>query len=115
MGFPRKMSLRSGAAIGKVIRQGRSYARDPLKVHVLRADCLGGGALIAFAVPKFGHEIVERNLLKRRLQEIVRQSAGEFAGCLAVVRCSPRAYGRGYGELKDVYDRLVDRIAADKR
>jgi ribonuclease P protein component len=66
-------------------------------------------------VPKYGHEIVERNLLKRRLQEIVRQSADDFAGCLAVVRCSPRAYGRGYKELKDVYDRLVDRISADRR
>ncbi len=114
MGFPRKMSLKSAAAIGKVIRQGRSYARDPLKLHVLPAG-RRGGALFAFAVPKFGHEIVERNLLKRRLQEIVRRTAADFAGCLAVVRCSPRAYGRGYAELKDVYDRLVDRIAADRR
>jgi ribonuclease P protein component len=114
MGFPRKISLRSGAVIGRVIRQGRRYAHDPLKVHVLPADGVGK-TLIAFAVPKYGHEIVERNLLKRRLQEIVRQSAVELTGYLAVVRCSPRAYERGYKELKDVYDRLVERISADRR
>ena len=114
MGFPRKMSLKSGAVIGKVIRHGRSYARDPLKLHVLKAG-RRGDALFGFAVPKFGHEIVERNLLKRRLQEIARRSAADFAGRLAVVRCSPRAYGLCYAELKDVYDRLVDRIATDRR
>ena len=59
MGFPRKMSLHSSAVIGRVIRQGRSYAQDPLKIHLLPAG-KQGDAKLAFAVPKYGHSIVER-------------------------------------------------------
>ena len=110
MGLSRKHSLRSSAMIGTVIGKGRTYARDALKVHVLPAA--GPRNLFAFAVPKYGHCIVKRNRLKRRLQEIVRAVPLSASGKLVVVRCKPAAYEREFVELKDMYTRLVDRISA---
>jgi len=111
MGLSRKSSLRSSAAIGTVVGKGRTCARDTLKVHVLPAA--GSRNLFAFAVPKYGHCIVERNRLKRRLQEIVRAvPLSSSGGRLVVVRCNPAAYEREFIELKDTYTRLVDRISA---
>lgn len=114
MGFPRKLSLRSSAVIGNVIRNGKSYVQDPLKLHVMVPEDSTRN-LFAFAVPRYGHTIVERNRLKRRLQEIVRLAPLPDKGLLAVLRCRPGAYGRDYGELKSDYDRLVSRISAELR
>jgi ribonuclease P protein component len=111
MGLSRKSSLRSSAVIGRVIGRGRVYAHGDLKLHVLPAAA-GRRNLFAFAVPKYGHCIVERNRLKRRLQEIVRNVPLEAGGRLLVLRCRPSAYERRFDELKETYSRLVDRIAA---
>ena len=112
MGLSRKSSLRSSAVIGKVIGRGRVFTRGDLKLHVLPAAC-GKRNLFAFAIPKYGHCIVERNRLKRRLQEIVRNVPVEAGGKLLVLRCRPSAYERRFDELKETYTRLVDRISAE--
>ncbi|MBW7996984.1 MAG: ribonuclease P protein component [Candidatus Glassbacteria bacterium] len=114
MGFPRKSSLRSSETIGKVIRNGKCITSGPLKLHVM-ATGVGERNLFAFAIPRYGHSIVERNRLRRRLQELVRQLPLAEDGQLAVLRCGPRAYELEYSELKTGYDRLVNRISADKR
>jgi len=113
MGFPRRMSLKSSAVIGSVIKGGRSYSLQPLKLHLRPSS--RKGALVAFAVPKYGHSIVERNRLKRQLQEIVRSESVRLEGYLAVVRCTPRAYGRTREQLREIFSRLVDRITEEKR
>lgn len=55
-------------------------------------------ARVGFIVPKYKHSAVERNRLKRRLRELVRQ---EFLTTLppatnAVVRALPAAYDASY-------------------
>jgi ribonuclease P protein component len=111
MGLSRKASLRSSAAIDKVISRGRVYSSGDLKLHVLPAAGTQRN-LTAFAIPKYGHCIVERNRLKRRLQEIVRSVPLESGGKLMVLRCRPHAYELRFDELKETYSRLVDRISA---
>ena len=109
MGLSRKSSLRSRSTIGRVIGKGRTFAWDALKLNVLPGK-EGSRNLFAFAVPKHGHCIVERNKLKRRLQEIVRAVPLGVEGVQAVLRCGPGAYGRTFDELKEAYSRLVGRI-----
>lgn len=52
-------------------------------------------------MPRFGHTAVDRNLVKRRLRELMRT---EFLATLpdvdVVVRANPAAYGATYEELR---------------
>ena len=63
---------------------------------------------MGFLVPKFGHNAVERNRLKRRLREIVRtQLLRTLAPVDAVVKAHRNAYSASFeilvGELKDSF------------
>ncbi len=59
-------------------------------------------------VPRYGHTIVERNRLKRRLRECVRTmwlpwTAAEEVSRDLLVRPRPAAYELGFSELRDVF------------
>jgi ribonuclease P protein component len=61
---------------------------------------------VAVVVPIHGRSIVERNLLRRRLREILRRewlpgAARERLAVDLVVRARPAAYGLQFGELRD--------------
>jgi ribonuclease P protein component len=61
---------------------------------------------VGFLVPKYGHNAVERNRLKRRLREIVRtRLLGTLVPVDAVVKAHRNAYSASFetlvGELKD--------------
>ncbi len=60
---------------------------------------------LGLIVPKYGHKIVERNLVKRRLREIGRRLALPVLGESGVsadflVRAKPSAYGAEYTVLE---------------
>jgi len=56
---------------------------------------------VGFIVPKYKHSSVERNRLKRRLREIVRQELLTVLppAVYAVVRALPASYSADYAEL----------------
>jgi len=69
-------------------------------------------ARAGIVVPRFGHTIVERNRLKRRLRECVRTSW--LAGAMdetpppeILVRARPGAYELEFNELRDALARCT--------
>ena len=74
----------------------------------------GPGARAGWVVAKFGHRIVERNRLKRRIREILRRQVltrpdyGE-RGVRILVRTRRNAYRATYPELERELLRLVVR------
>ncbi len=56
---------------------------------------------VGFIVPRYKHSAVDRNLLKRRLREIVRLELLPTLGARdVVIRALPQAYRREYDSLK---------------
>lgn len=67
---------------------------------------------VGLVVPRYGHNAVERNRLKRRLREIVRHDLLNkgFGGDL-VIWARPPAYDVSFSQLQLALRRLRDRIA----
>ena len=59
---------------------------------------------VGLIVPRYGHSAVERNLVKRRLRELVRlellPALADAAPNDLVIRALPVAYARGWDELQ---------------
>lgn len=110
MGLSRRIALRRSADIRRVLDEGRRVGDGVLKVSVLVP---GGDEPSRFAVvtPKFKHSIVERNRLKRRLQEIMRAEDSLARGRLLVLRVTPDAYSKSYSELRERFSRLTEKIS----
>ena len=106
MGYSRKSAIRKSSEISQVIRQGRCCQDNLLRIHFLRQEprSLSRAALV---VPRFGRTVVKRNLLKRRLQEIVRSCDTVSRGFRLVVRCLPGTYEADFYELKSHFDALA--------
>jgi ribonuclease P protein component len=59
-------------------------------------------ARVGIVVPKYSHGSVERNLVKRRLRELVRVEALPVLPAVdVVIRALPRAYTRTFDELRE--------------
>jgi ribonuclease P protein component len=69
---------------------------------------------VGFVVPKYKHSGVARNLVKRRLREIVRQQTlallQPHAPLDVVVRVFPSAYDRDYTALHDELGQAVQQL-----
>jgi ribonuclease P protein component len=64
-------------------------------------------------VPKYGRGAVDRNRLKRRLRDIVRQGVLPFLPPVdVVIRVRPIAYLATFAELQGQCDRLRARVVA---
>jgi ribonuclease P protein component len=68
---------------------------------------------VGLVVPRYGHTAVDRNRLKRRLREIIRQHLSDFntVGDL-VFWIRPAAYAASFEDLQLALERLRDRIDA---
>lgn len=67
---------------------------------------------VGIVVPKYGNIIVKRNLLKRRLRELVRiRLLSTESSKDVLIRALPGAYQLSFAELSREFDRLVGRIA----
>lgn len=66
-------------------------------------------ARVGFVVSKAVGNAVQRNLVKRRLREIVGHRLGELPdGARAVVRALPPSQGATYAELRAAVGRSID-------
>jgi ribonuclease P protein component len=71
---------------------------------------------VGVIVPKYGHSGVERNRLKRRLREIVRQDIlwTIIVPVDLVIRASPQAYGVSYSALRSVTTVAMKRVMSQE-
>lgn len=62
-------------------------------------------------VPRYGHTAVDRNRLKRRLREIVRQEVfpGD-RGLDIILKVAPSAYTLDFGELRAAVHGVLGRL-----
>ena len=81
-GFPRAARLLKHSDFDRVYKQGRRHFSSHMTVFYLRQA--EGGARVGFTVGRVLGGAVERNRIKRRLREAVRQRRSVLTGAGAV-------------------------------
>ena len=82
-----------------MLREGKRIRTEHLDLRFVAS--LLRHPRVGFIVPKHGRSIVERNQLKRRLREIVRQSILQRIPSVdMIVRTRPEAYSATFASLK---------------
>ena len=103
--------MRRTAEIRSLLRHGTRHRQGPLELF--RARTAASRSRAGIIVPRYGHTIVERNQLKRRLRECVRTiwlphaARGEDAQDI-LVRARPAAYGMSFGELREAFRQCAE-------
>jgi ribonuclease P protein component len=100
--LPRERRITRGSEIREMFKRGRRSRTRHL--DVLDSDSPASFARVGVVVPRYGHNAVRRNLLKRRLKDALRQELvprldGAGAARDVLVRARREAYDAGYGEL----------------
>lgn len=108
--YPRTSRVRKGAEIRALLRAGSRSRCGP--IEVFRASSAQGRPRAGIIVPRYGHSVVQRNLLKRRLRECVRTLWLPGAGQQTlpddiVVRARPGAYELDFSDLRDAFLRCA--------
>lgn len=94
--------LRSGDDFRAVTRGGVRAARSHVVVHLALLPQQGDAPRVGFVVSKKVGNAVVRNLVTRRLREIVRAHLDRFpAGSSAVIRTSPGIDDLAFTDLED--------------
>lgn len=97
--FPRSHRLTRAAQLQLVLREGKRIRTEHLDLRIVAS--LLQHPRVGFIVPKHGRSIVERNRLKRRLREIVRQNILQRIPSVdMIVRTRPEAYSATFDALK---------------
>lgn len=97
--FPRSHRLTRGTELTLVLREGKRIRTEHLDLRIVAS--LLHHPRIGFIVPKHGRSIVERNQLKRRLREIVRQNILQRIPSVdMIVRTRPEAYSATFASLE---------------
>ena len=82
-----------------MLREGKRIRTEHLELRIVAS--LLHHPRIGFIVPKHGRSIVERNQLKRRLREIVRQNILQRIPPVdMIVRTRPEAYSATFASLE---------------
>ena len=82
-----------------MLREGKRIRTEHLDLRIVAS--LLHHPRIGFIVPKHGRSIVERNQLKRRLREIVRQNILQRIPSVdMIVRTRPEAYSATFASLE---------------
>ncbi len=115
-GFPRSSRIRLGSEIRGLLREGARARSSHLDVFTAPAP--EHRPRFGAIVPRHGHEVVERNRLRRRLREIGRRDVLPRLGrreCYVdvLVRSRPAAYEARYTELRAELLRLTERLCSD--
>ncbi|MEX2465822.1 MAG: ribonuclease P protein component [Gemmatimonadota bacterium] len=111
--FPRKARIRLSAEIRALLERGKR--RRTKNLDVFFAASPASHSRLGVIVPKHGHTIVERNLVKRRLREIGRREAlprlaDAGADTDVLVRARRTAYGVTYEALRDEFLETLEKM-----
>ena len=97
--YPRQKRITRRSEFGIISKRGRRVRALDLDVRYLASPLKF--LRVGIIVPRHGHSAVDRNLVKRRLRELVRRELiPGIAGVDVVLRCRPSVYGRSYDDLK---------------
>ena len=111
--FSRAQRLSRAPDIEFVKRAGKRVKSGLLDVRVTASP--SSCARVGIIVPKYGHVIVERNRLRRRVREIVRvrmlPALRSVPPTDVLVRALPRAYSASFEVLEREIDGIVARIS----
>jgi len=106
--FPRAARIRRGSEIQGIRKRGKRLKTRHFDAFVSASPV--SRSRVGFVVPKWKHNSVERNRLKRRLKEIARlEVLPRFAECGAVVDLLVRARHDAY---EASFDALRDELIA---
>ena len=102
--FPRSARIRLGSEIRALLERGKRERTKHLDVFFAASPVLF--SRLGVIVPKHGHEIVERNRVKRRLREIGRRRGlrvldAEAGPTDLLLRARPGAYGVKHSVLEE--------------
>jgi len=98
--LPRKYKLKKDNDFKKVFKQGKNYQQEFIKIRVLKNNSAYSrfGLIIGLKISK---KAVERNRIKRRLEEIVRLKLKQIKpGFDIVVLVNPEIIERNYQEIE---------------
>lgn len=101
--FPRSRRLTRGSEIRAALARGKRSRTPHLDVYDSASPSLR--SRVGIIVPRYGHTIVERNRLKRRLREIVRleilpRLTLPDEGTDVLIRIRRNAYGVAFADLR---------------
>jgi ribonuclease P protein component len=101
--LPRAQRIAGSAEIRAILRRGKRIGTAHLDVFDSASPSVF--PRVGVIVPKHRHNVVDRNLVKRRLREILRREvlpALRDCGCAAdvLVRARREAYDASYAELE---------------
>lgn len=100
--------LRRKADFERIARRGSARSGRLLVLRTLRTD--GGEARVGIATPKTLGGAVERNRVRRRLRELVREHYGTLpSGLDLLVIARPEAARATWTELRDAFASLLRR------
>ena len=108
MGLPRNRRIRSGREIAGLLDAER--ARGSI-LELYWRPATGSRPRATCVVPKHGHGSVERNRLRRRLQELIRDRLLSRADDRDwLIRARPTAYETSFDDLADELRALTERV-----
>ena len=81
-------------------------------LEIRTIDSLLSHARAAVVVGKYGHTVVERNRLRRRLRELTRQKLIPELKADMVIRALPGAYTATFDQLRMQIERLCEELRA---
>ncbi len=115
-GFPATDKVRRGSEIRTILDRGKRKRTASLDVFFMPSPV--ARPRIGFVVPKHGHRIVDRNVVKRRLKEIGRlellpmlRVEGQTLDIL--IRARREAYQNDYDGLRVELVRAMEGICSD--
>ncbi|KQY46359.1 ribonuclease P protein component [Cellulomonas sp. Root137] len=109
--------MRRAADFEQAVRRGARGGRDTLVVHLTtRTDHSPSGPVVGLVVSKAVGNAVTRNLVKRRLRELVRARLSSMpADAGIVVRALPAAASQPYAQLGADLDAALETAARRAR
>ncbi|GCE75301.1 ribonuclease P protein component [Cellulomonas biazotea] len=104
--LPAAHRMRRAADFEQAVRRGARSGRDTLVVHLTtKTDPGPDGPVVGLVVSKAVGTAVRRNLVKRRLRELVRARLDRLpAGSRVVVRALPASSSATYAQLASDLD-----------
>ena len=116
--LPRERRIAHGADIREILRRGKRSGTAHLDVFDSPSPV--PHPRVGVIVPRHRHAIVERNLVKRRLREVLRlevlpRLAAADIATDVLVRAKRDAYGTAYGELRDELVRWTEKRCSRAR